>query len=1376
MLAKPTLAFAVVLLVASVTLEAADDVKALFAFDGPASTKGWDVQTRGTNPQGVKGAVKTEVVPGRDGGSALRLIAQDAGRHRLSSPTLPDGGWRSRSYIGIDFWCRGDGSDQKTTVSIYLKRDNGKPYRAHAVDLYLDSQEWRRVVLRQTSRRSVVPDPNLSKLASMSFEGTGSYQLDIGSIALLPVQEIASLKPFHIETRLVEDGRPAAVIVPPPTPVGADLADRVRKQLKAMTGLDFPLAAASDMKPHELLRTRHAIVLGCMADNAFIEQLYRQWFTITDRWYPGPGGHVLRSVHSPYGTGRNVILLGGSDDRGLRDAVAAFMKVLAKGATLPWLMDIKLGDGHEVPDDPAAVPILLRPFADNSRVETGWHAAGKLALQYFYSGDPAYAQRFRTLVKEKPESISKANHYSGGQSQILVWDLIEESPVFSDAERLGITRLFLTHLRSGEASRGMEKIAMRDSRGHFPARHGLARRQAVAAETRYFARDYPRPEFTRYKELCDLYFGPLMGYSKTQNDVRISRYTTYLEPILSYALLYGRDDFLLGEPLRLWADRMVAHVPPMGVQTHVAPFITLRTVAQLRRDGQYRHIADLALAAPPASLSEFSSGQAWAGDVKPVKPTRYTGVCALPPEPMEFAWLRSPVEPKHGFDKVTLRRGFDPDSLWLQLDGVDGGPGGKRTPDVMAIKWLGCFSRRFLRFWTGATYTQNAVCVSRNGLARERPRTAELVATADLPTCGYVHARTKGYPWSHWSRHLVWDSPSNWIAVFDRVVATEPGHFLASAHWIPHGSTYLGVDGEVADSANGFRIVSRIEDRPPATLHVRNVLGLPRRKLVTLAGGELNAGEDVWLVHLLALKRGQDTRPPMTQRVGMNAFLIGDREPVLVGIGSAAGGMFGDAGNLRAAAFRIGRARSHLLSVTEMDWGGTLVQADHPVDIEVAADGIATIEVGRTTKALFARAPQLAIDGEAAGMRVELAKGRHHVTGLSWAAPTFKEMLSKVTKATRPHRKIATLPDRVPPWSPSAEASVPAKATAFAAADGWVVLGYEDGSIRAVDVNGKGRWTFHATKRITGLRAAAPRGALPWSVLVGSDDGRVYALDRAGAKVWAAELRAGDKGVRRSPHIREFLVADTTGDSAPEVVVANSERWLTTLNAADGSEAWAKRIPPHMNHGDLRFPRALTTPKGERQTVIGDRWFYGGGWMRVNDAGKTVKRVGGMWGGGRICGITVADVDGDGDHDVCVARYREDDVIEYYADGDEKTWTVWTDEPVTSLVSLPRAGGGHLIVAGTRSGWLVALDARGEVVWSHCLIASVQHLMPVPGSRLAAALSDGRLMLFDAKGQPLLQGQAGSADFRAVATPSGSALFTVTTTGQLRRFALGVYQ
>jgi outer membrane protein assembly factor BamB len=80
------------------------------------------------------------------------------------------------------------------------------------------------------------------------------------------------------------------------------------------------------------------------------------------------------------------------------------------------------------------------------------------------------------------------------------------------------------------------------------------------------------------------------------------------------------------------------------------------------------------------------------------------------------------------------------------------------------------------------------------------------------------------------------------------------------------------------------------------------------------------------------------------------------------------------------------------------------------------------------------------------------------------------------------------------------------------AADGSVVFGSEDGKLYALDRQGELLWSFQAGGPIFSSPAIASDG----TVYVGSDDGNLYAVDPTGRKKWVFTL--GDR-VRSSPTI-----------------------------------------------------------------------------------------------------------------------------------------------------------------------------------------------------------------------------------------------------------------
>ena len=131
--------------------------------------------------------------------------------------------------------------------------------------------------------------------------------------------EIQRLKSLYADTVLVENRQARAVIViPSDGRYGTDVSI-LQDRIKLLTGVELPVHF-DDVSPGEILLTRNVIALGNMATNRFIEQLYRQWYVLLDLKYPGEGGYVVRSLHNPYGTGHNVIFIGGSDEDGVESS------------------------------------------------------------------------------------------------------------------------------------------------------------------------------------------------------------------------------------------------------------------------------------------------------------------------------------------------------------------------------------------------------------------------------------------------------------------------------------------------------------------------------------------------------------------------------------------------------------------------------------------------------------------------------------------------------------------------------------------------------------------------------------------------------------------------------------------------------------------------------------------------------------------------------------------------------------------------------------------------------------------------------------------------------------------------------------------------
>ncbi|MBM4048368.1 MAG: hypothetical protein FJ279_24970, partial [Planctomycetes bacterium] len=197
---------------------------------------------------------------------------------------------------------------------------------------------WR---LKLAAQPSVVAQPTP---IALSVDG-----LRLTRAAERPTQ-IEKLKDLRLNTLLVERGQPRAAIVAPGDGRYADAVAAVQAAVRQCAGIELPVQH-DQAKTKDVLAATNVIAFGNTATNRFVETLYCEWYTMTDLWYPGKGGYEVRSLHNPYGTGRNVIFFGGSDDAGVLAAAREFAALLKPGDPLQvgWLMKIKLGDALKPP-------------------------------------------------------------------------------------------------------------------------------------------------------------------------------------------------------------------------------------------------------------------------------------------------------------------------------------------------------------------------------------------------------------------------------------------------------------------------------------------------------------------------------------------------------------------------------------------------------------------------------------------------------------------------------------------------------------------------------------------------------------------------------------------------------------------------------------------------------------------------------------------------------------------------------------------------------------------------------------------------------------------------------------------------------------------
>ena len=266
------------------------------------------------------------------------------------------------------------------------------------------------------------------------------------------------VKDRNLATVLVRDGKPAAAIVG-----DAALATKLNEALKRLAGSELPVLPHSAYENAEEL-DRNLILIGNRDRNRTVSNLYNRHFALLDARYPGKGGSEVRSLHNPFGDKFNVILAGGSDATGDAAAVDKLIGHLEKTGgkhgelTLGFLSDVTLSPDYEVARDVKDIPLWEESAGYGNKGYFGWNSLAKNLAMLYITNDPYYKDEFMRLAFPKDEAtkdelfarddesyhdhaepIVKVYHYRGA-FMLLYWDLVDENPLFTDAERQQVTQ------------------------------------------------------------------------------------------------------------------------------------------------------------------------------------------------------------------------------------------------------------------------------------------------------------------------------------------------------------------------------------------------------------------------------------------------------------------------------------------------------------------------------------------------------------------------------------------------------------------------------------------------------------------------------------------------------------------------------------------------------------------------------------------------------------------------------------------------------------------------------------------------------------------------------------------------------------------------
>ncbi len=209
--------------------------------------------------------------------------------------------------------------------------------------------------------------------------------------------EYDKLKDLHLTTDLVAAGTATCAIVAPVSGLYGAEAARIQAAIRGASGVEVPIVT-DDSEAAAVPIRQNLIAIGNRSTNRAISKLYDLHYCLTDLKYPGEEGYEVRTLHDPFGDGRNVVIVGGSDAAGVAAGAAAFAEHLARAdsaageLSIGRLMDLKLGKGLVVPEDIGRFETWEASAGYGSSGYFGWNRISKHMAAYYMTGDETHAR------------------------------------------------------------------------------------------------------------------------------------------------------------------------------------------------------------------------------------------------------------------------------------------------------------------------------------------------------------------------------------------------------------------------------------------------------------------------------------------------------------------------------------------------------------------------------------------------------------------------------------------------------------------------------------------------------------------------------------------------------------------------------------------------------------------------------------------------------------------------------------------------------------------------------------------------------------------------------------------------------------------------
>ena len=1224
------------------------------------------------------------------------------------------------------------------------------------------------------------------------------------------------LKNPRLDIPLVASGLPSAAIVAPASGVYHAAAATIQKAIEARTGVRVPIVSDESQEAAVPIRG-NLIVLGNRCTNKTIGSLYDLYYCVVDLKYPGPEGYAVRTVHNPFGDGHSVVVVGGSDATGVDAGAQALADVLAKapaangGLSIGWTMLTKLGKGITPPTNVREFQTWEASKGYGSVGYFGWCSLSKRMAMYYMTGDERNAREFVRLAFPDAQAIKEIEQIDGEQVEnkhdplagfyhynahmaILFWDLIEESPVFTDAERLKITNAFARQLnhRKSEGVYGLTKPP-----AHVSSRHGQWAAISLYCLGRYFNKHYPHPVWAQCARAGALAFQSLDEHAWIAGESdNLFWYSTGIAPIFTYMTLTGDRKPLQSGVLRelLRGQEILAsgRVPDWALRSAALDF--LNKAAYLTGDGRwitYRERTQV-------DTSVFRLGQSFWPDetLQPKPPHDLAGKWSVQRLPLP-AWggRGSGLPLEQSFYFGSYRSTADATGDFILLDGFNGA---SRNPyhtfDILELRLDG---RTLLQGY------HNQVVVSADAMVE--PAVAMDAALLHSDVVGATATAVGEVPraaFCNWRRTLCQRTGRYALIVDDLAFRADSQNMKVTTTWQPVGGTW-------DEKRQAVRIpAGRFELRP---CDVQDVRG---GSVVTMSwNGAVTSGEHRIAFYLIA-PTGEKPRASLAcSRVAENAAALALPQPP-----RAVGGE-----HTKINAQRVVLPQHHLSGRALASAGidSPFVSGDAPVDLDWDfASGVLNVVASKTTTLRLSlnEPDKLRVDGAAIHVRradglhcIALPEGRHVLTAASPGAEATAQLTRDLESlladgARRRAQAVASAGSQ----APSKAAAFPAEWTVqvggkvadlvrIPAADGDQLCVAEGSAIHVLSLAGR---------EIRKLQADGKIRVLHWwddpkLLLAGCVDEKVIAFDASGRRKWVltsvmdpAVYEAAKTYWFKSAPGHEGIHGLHTGvfDEGKNRCFVGS---ACTLEILDDAGQLVKRTPVFWGPA---WKFLLVAARDGGKNLLIAQWPNGYDGLPIVSS-KTLAVAGAGYaavpsGHSHVSGWTaqnrtalvLADLNGDGKREVATAVNGTWNRVTIYS---EEGQPLYNAQFGPGASSAPRAqlrdmdvadldgDGKKELVTAVSEGLVVALGHQCQKLWSTRTSSPPLSLQCIqrPGERTSSIVvgcDDGTVALLDARGANCRLGKMTGrpTHIRTVQTPAGPLAVLATDRGELAGFRI----